>query len=99
MSIQELINALQNAITVHHYDPETPVQIDMLCEEGEMIVDTYWNISVDASAVSEPRSLAINVETLDERAYCEGCDTILNYNEGDICCWCEQRAKDEDRGA
>ena len=55
MSIQELINALQNAITVHNYDPETPVQIDME-------TDTYWNISVDASAICEPRSLAINVE-------------------------------------
>tara|TARA_A200000159_G_scaffold60547_1_gene56118 strand:+ start:67 stop:243 length:177 start_codon:yes stop_codon:yes gene_type:complete len=55
MTIQELINALQNAITVDNYDPETPVQIDME-------TDTYWNISVDASAISEPRSLAINVE-------------------------------------
>ena len=55
MSIQELINALQNAITVDNYDPETPVQIDME-------TDTYWNISVDASAICEPRSLAINVE-------------------------------------
>ena len=55
MTIQELINALQNAITVDNYDPETPVQIDME-------TDTYWNISVDASAICEPRSLAINVE-------------------------------------
>ena len=55
MNIQELIDALQNAITVHHYDPETPVQIDMETE-------SYWNISVDASAICEPRSLAINVE-------------------------------------
>ena len=61
MSIQELINALQNAITVHNYDPETPVQIDMQVEQDQM-QDTYWNISVDASAISEPRSLAINVE-------------------------------------
>ena len=55
MNIQELIDALQNAITVHYYDPETPVQIDMETE-------SYWNISVDASAICEPRSLAINVE-------------------------------------
>ena len=26
----------------------------------------------------------------DEHDYCDGCDTILNYNEGDLCCWCEQ---------
>ena len=32
----------------------------------------------------------------DEHDYCDGCDTILNYNEGDLCCWCEQRAKDEE---
>lgn len=37
-----------------------------------------------------------NKETLDEHDYCDGCDTILNYNEGDLCCWCEQRAKDEE---
>jgi len=55
MSIQELIDALQNAITVHYYDPETPVQIDMETE-------SYWNISVDTSFICEPRSLAINVE-------------------------------------
>ena len=61
MNIQELINALQNAITVHNYAPETPVQIDMQVEQDQM-QDTYWNISVDASAISEPRSLAINVE-------------------------------------
>lgn len=67
MTAQELINALQDAITVHNFDPETPVQIDMLCPEGEVMQDTYWNISVDASALSEPRSLAINVETLDEQ--------------------------------
>ena len=59
MTIQQLINDLQNAIDVHHFDPETPVQIDVLtwgCE-GE---DTFWDILVDASAISEPRSFAIN---------------------------------------
>ena len=61
MTIQQLINDLQNAINVHHFDPETPVQIDMQVEQDQM-QDTYWNISVDASAICEPRSLAINVE-------------------------------------
>ena len=62
MTIQQLINELQNAITVHNFDPETPVQIEILNSEGEWLQDTYWNISVDASAVSEPRSFAINAE-------------------------------------
>ena len=59
MTIQQLINDLQNAIDVHHFDPETPVQIDVLTYDGQGD-DTFWNISVDASALSEPRSFAIN---------------------------------------
>ena len=35
----------------------------------------------------------------DEHDYCDGCDTILNYNEGDLCCWCEKRSKDDERDA
>jgi len=31
----------------------------------------------------------------DEHDYCDGCDTILNYNEGDLCCWCENRLEAE----
>jgi hypothetical protein len=62
MTIQQLINELQNAMTVRNFDPETPVQIDILSSEGEWLQDTYWNISVDASAISEPRSFAINAE-------------------------------------
>jgi len=61
MTIQQLINDLQNAINVHHFDPETPVQFDVLTYDGQND-NTYWNISVDASAISEPRSLAINAE-------------------------------------
>jgi hypothetical protein len=61
MTIQELINELQNAIDLYEFDPDTKVQIDMLCENPDM-QDTYWNISVDASAISPPRFFAINVE-------------------------------------
>jgi len=60
MTIQELINALQDAISVHNFDPESPVQIDMVSESNHM-QDTYRNISVDASAICEPRSVAINI--------------------------------------
>ena len=66
MNIQQLINDLQNAINVHHFDPETPVQIDVLTWGGEG-EDTYWDISVDASAISEPRSFSINVYAQEER--------------------------------
>ena len=66
MTIQQLINALQDAITVHNFDPESPVQIDMVCESDQM-EDTYWNISVDASAISEPRSVSITID--DEGVY------------------------------
>jgi hypothetical protein len=61
MTIQQLINDLQNAITVHKFDPKTHVQFDVLTYDGQND-NTYWNISVDASAISEPRSLAINAE-------------------------------------
>jgi hypothetical protein len=61
MTIQQLINDLQNAITAHKFDPETHVQFDVLTYDGQND-NTYWNISVDASAISEPRSLAINAE-------------------------------------
>lgn len=61
MTIQQLINDLQNAINVHHFDPETRVQFDVLTYDGQND-NTYWNISVDASAISEPRYIAINVE-------------------------------------
>ena len=66
MTIQQLINDLQKAIYVHHFDPETPVQIDVLtwgCENE----DTYWDIYVDTSAISEPRSFSINVYAQEER--------------------------------
>lgn len=65
MKIQELINELQNAIDFYGFDPNTTVQIDMLCENLDM-QDTYWNISVDDSGTSEPRSFAINVEDDDD---------------------------------
>jgi len=60
MTIQQLIYDLQKAIYVHHFDPETPVQIDVLTYDGQND-NTHWNISVDQSAISEPRSFAINV--------------------------------------
>jgi hypothetical protein len=60
MTIQQLINDLQKAIYVHHFDPETPVQIDVLTYDGQND-NTHWNISVDQSAISKPRSFAINV--------------------------------------
>ena len=59
MTIQQLINELQNAITFHNFNPKTHVQIDVFTYDGQGD-DTYPNISVDVSAVSEPRALAIN---------------------------------------
>ena len=59
MTIQQLINELQNAITFHNFDPKTNVQIDVFTYDGQND-DTYQNISVDVSAVSEPRAFDIN---------------------------------------
>jgi hypothetical protein len=31
--------------------------------------------------------------------YCQRCDCILRYDEGDICCWCLERIQKEDSNA
>jgi len=59
MTIQQLINELQNAISTHNFSPDTAIQLDVLTYDGQDDA-TYWNVSVDASAVSEPRTFAIN---------------------------------------
>ena len=59
MTIQQLIYELQKAIYVHHFDPETSVQIDVLTYDGQDD-DTYQNISVDVLTSLLTNTLAIN---------------------------------------
>ena len=54
MKIKTLINELQKAVDSGMFSPDSNVQIDI----GD---DTYWDLSVDVSAVAEPRVIILNI--------------------------------------
>ena len=51
------------------------------CNSCETI--TNWTVDVNDDA--------------DDHDYCVKCDCILRHDEGDICCWCEERLDKESR--
>lgn len=64
MTIQELIDGLKYAVDELDFDPDSPVIADVFDENEHW--DTFWNLRLDDSAVSEPRRLCINVSNDEE---------------------------------
>ena len=56
MTIQELINRLQNSINNLEFNPDSPVQIDVKLEGWEDYM-TCWEIHFDDTGVSLPKSV------------------------------------------
>jgi len=54
MKIKTLINKLEKAIESGAFNPDSNIQIDI----GDA---THWDLSVDVSAVSEPRVIILNI--------------------------------------
>tara|TARA_A100000172_G_C2966323_1_gene84327 strand:- start:295 stop:489 length:195 start_codon:yes stop_codon:yes gene_type:complete len=59
MTAQELINKMQYAIDELGFNPNSHIQIDMFNSNDDL--ETFWNIELDDTAISEPKSLCINV--------------------------------------
>ena len=59
MTAQELINKMQYAIDELDFNPNSNIQIDMFDSNDDL--ETFWNIELDDTAISEPKSLCINV--------------------------------------
>jgi len=59
MTAQELINKMQYAIDELGFNPNSHIQIDMFDSNDDL--ETFWNIELDDTAISEPKSLCINV--------------------------------------
>ena len=55
MNIKNLIDVLQNAVDSGAFNPDSNIQIDI----GD---NTYWDMSVDVSAVAEPRVVILNID-------------------------------------
>ena len=58
MNIKNLIDVLQKAVDSGAFKPDSNIQIDI----GD---NTYWDMSVDVSAVSEPRVVILNINEED----------------------------------
>ena len=58
MNIKNLIDVLQKAVDSGAFKPDSNIQIDI----GD---NTYWDMSVDVSAVSEPRVVILNIDEED----------------------------------
>jgi hypothetical protein len=58
MKLKNLIDVLQNAINSGAFKPDSNIQIDI----GD---NTYWDMSVDVSAVAEPRVVVLNINEED----------------------------------
>jgi len=54
MKVKQLINELQTAVDSGAFSLDSNIQIDISD-------DTYWDMSVDVSAVSEPRVIILNI--------------------------------------
>tara|TARA_R110000796_G_scaffold170672_1_gene287616 strand:- start:312 stop:518 length:207 start_codon:yes stop_codon:yes gene_type:complete len=59
MKVKDLIMRLQFAVDELGFNPDTHIQIDMFDSNEDIM--TYWNIELDDTAISEPKSLCINV--------------------------------------
>lgn len=66
MTIQELINRLQNSIDNLEFNPDSPVQVDVKLEGWEDY-ETCWNIHFDDSGVCFPKSVCLNVYDTEEK--------------------------------
>ena len=59
MRVKDLISKLQFAIDELGFNPNSHIQIDMFDSNEDLM--THWNIELDDTAISEPKSLCINV--------------------------------------
>jgi len=59
MKVKDLIMRLQYAIDELGFNPDSHIQIDMFDSDEDLM--TYWDIELDDTAISEPKSLCINV--------------------------------------
>ena len=54
MKVKTLIKALTKAVESGGFSPDSNIQIDI----GD---NTFWDMSVDVSAVAEPRAIILNI--------------------------------------
>ena len=59
MKVKDLIMRLQFAVDELGFNADTHIQIDMFDSDEDLM--TYWDIELDDTAISEPKSLCINV--------------------------------------